>query len=339
MKKIFFKFIGIVISILFIFLVLEIFLRINPKFGYIYDSFKKTEVTFTDINFKNFNSIRPSALLGYELIPGVNEANAYGLVGKEYNLRKAKNTFRILLLGDSIAWQDITRQFLEKQLNTNVLLNQKRKFEIWNYSCPSYDVRRYALCLQHKGLAYKPDMVIIFLCMNDFDLNSNFYYKNNKGAVSYWMPLVGISRKYVINPFLIRHSYLYRFLVLKIDNYLVEKKDSAGLYSSEKNGEYYMKIIKDMCADNNIQLFAVIYPYFQPLSEYKDYQARQSQEIHKVIENLGVNYIDLYKYLPEQDLHSLRYDKEDEMHPGEKGCILIGKIIYDYLLEKCFDSN
>jgi len=334
MKKMFLNFICISIGILFTLLVLEFFLRINPKFGYIYNSFKKVP-----LGLNSFDYIRPSALLGYELIPGVDRANAYGLVGKEYDIRKDKNTFRILLLGDSIAWQDITRQFLEKQLNTNALLSQKYKFEIWNYSCPSYDVRRYALCLQHKDLAYKPDMVMIFFCMNDFELNLNFYYKNSKGTVSYCMPLMGISRRYLINPFLIRHSHLYRFLVLKIDSYLVEKKDLKGLYSSEKNGEYYITLIKDMCDNNNIRLFTVIYPYFKPLNEYSEHQTRQFQEIHKVMENLGVNYIDLYKHLPEQELYSLREKKEDDIHPDEKCQILIGKIIYNYMLDKYFDNN
>ena len=197
MKKLIINIACLLASIIFIFSAIELFLRINPKFGYIYNSFKRTELTLD--NFTNY--LQPSSLLGYELIPCRDRVNSYGLVGKEYNLQKNNNTFRILLLGDSIAWQDHSRQFLEDSLNNDISLNSKYKFEIWNASCPSYDIRRYALYLQHEGLAYKPDMVMIFFCMNDFNLDINFYYKESEKVTTYFMPLNEVSKRFIVNHF------------------------------------------------------------------------------------------------------------------------------------------
>src|SRR3989338_9885380 len=50
-------------------------------------------------------SFRESTLLGYEHIPGSRAGwiNSYGLIGREYKLKKEGGVYRILLLGDSTA--------------------------------------------------------------------------------------------------------------------------------------------------------------------------------------------------------------------------------------------
>lgn len=327
----------LLVSIILIFSSLEIFLRVNPKFGYIYNSFRESYSAMKD--YFQVCALRPSELLGYENIPNCGRINSYGLVGKEYKLQKEKNTFRILLLGDSIAWQDYSRQFLEESLNSNALLRAKYKFEIWNAGCPGYDNRRYALYLQHKGLMYKPDMVMIFLFMNDYYPDAAFYYKDANGIEVYSMPLREVSKRFTVNRFLVRKSYLYRFVMLKIDSYLINKKRQKGFSSQEEDGEFYMHMIQDMCKKNHIQLFAAIFPYLKPLNEYANYQKNEYNRICKMIKDFNIDHVNLYDQLPERGLYGLRETKEDEIHPSKEGHILIGKIIYNYLLDKYFHGN
>lgn len=346
MKKLSFILISLLIGIGFVLISLELFLRLNPKFGYNYSSYNFKNEKVMALNNRNFGYIRPSALLGYEIIPDCHDiylsessnssSNSYGLIGKEYKLKKENNTFRILLLGDSIAFQNLSNKFLEENLNNNSLLNSKYKFEIWNASVPSYDVRRYYLYLKYKGLNFKPDMVIIYLFMNDFFLNVNIYYKNQAGFTEYYFPIAEISKRYTINPFLMKHSYLYRLIILRLDSYLLSKKKTQGADNLEQNGRSYLQMIKEICEKNKIPLLIVIFPYLKPLDEYKDYQIKEYKAICKAIKDLKIDHLNLYELLSKIDLYSLRGKKEDEMHPSREGHRLFTKIIYNYLLDNFF---
>ena len=337
MKKLLFIIISLFLGIGVALVILESFLRLDQKFGYNYGLCKFKNEKLKMLDKDNFQYTRPSALLGYEIIPNSTDglpvaSNSYGLIGREYKLNKDKNTFRILLLGDSIAWQDWSRQSLEEKLNSDILLNAKYKFEIWNAGCPSYDVRRYYLYLKHKGLNYKPNMVIIFLFMNDFELNTSVYYKNQAGATEYYFPISEISKKICVNPFLMKHAYLYRFIILRLDSYLLSKKKIGGMGLIEENGRYYLKMIKEMCENNKIPLLAVIFPYLKPLNEYTSYEFDEYKTILKVIKDLKINHLSLYEYLCKENWYSLRERKEDEIHPNVQTHRFIGKLIYDYLL-------
>ena len=313
-------------------------MRINPKFGYISNFYgsKSNSPMVRSMNGPCRGIYRPSALLGYEHVPGYGTSNSYGLAGKEYSLKKNDNTFRILLLGDSIAEQDFSRQFLEGNLNSNSALNSRYKFEIWNAGVGGYDVHHYYLYLKHKGLDYKPDMVIVFFCLNDFTTSTSIYYKNKDGITEYYFPTREVSKRYTVTPLLMRKSYLYRFLVLRLDSYLLGRKKILGTNPAEEDGRYYLQMIKEICDRHKIRLFVVIFPYLKPLDEYDDYEIQEYKTICKVIKELKINYINLYERLPERDLYNLRNIKEDKIHPSQEGQHLVANIVYDYLLNSFF---
>ena len=346
MKKFLFILISLLIGIGFALISLELFLRLNPKFGYIHHSLKL--LTKSEAPMVTHANIRPSTLLDYEHIPNYNPGvfshgynprlNSYGLIGEEYKLEKDKGIYRILFLGDSIAAQSWSGEFLEDELN-NLKLHLRYKFEIWNAAVAGYDVRRYYIYLKHKGLNYNPDMVLIFFCMDDFGANMNICYKIKDKITAYYFPLTEISKRYTVNPFLIRHSYLYRFVILRVNSYLLSKKKIQGIDPDEENGRYYLQMIKEICENNKIPLFVVIFPYLKPLDEYKDYQIYQYKTICKVIKDLRIKHLNLYEHLPKESLYSLRVNKGDEIHPSREGHRLIAKIIYDYMLDNFFKDK
>lgn len=346
MKKALFILISLLIGIGLALIALELFLRLNPKFGYVYNSFKfRDENPWIETSTSAY--LRPSALLSYEFIPNCNpDVNSYGLIGRQYRLKKDKDTFRILLLGDSIASTRCAHEFLEERLNGNPSLHSRYKFEIWNAGCPGYDIRRYYLYLTHRGLKYKPDMVIIYFCMNDFSLNTNIYYKARDGIIQYVFPISEISKHYEVNSFLMEHSYLYRFTILRLDTYLSAKKKKHGIELLEENGRYYLEMIKDVCESRQIPLFVIIFPYLKPLKEYHqifkvgaDYQIDEYNAICSVTKDLKVNYLNLYEHLPEEDLYGLRNDPKDEMHPKCDAFRLVAKLTHNFLLDKFFKDK
>lgn len=319
----------------------ELFFRINTHFGYNYalPNFKVDKTA----EISQWPWLEPSELLGYEHIPNFGQygsagrTNSYGLVGREHNLYKESGTFRILVLGDSIAERGYSTELLEDHLNNNPqLFNHKfKKFEIWNSGTTSYDIRRYFLYLKERGLKYNPDMVLIFFCLNDFNLNMNIYYRTKDGSHGYFFSIEEISKICKINPFFMRHSYLYRFVILRLNSYLSTKSATKDdIFLPERNGKYYLSFIKEICQKEKISLIAVIFPYLKPLSEYNEGERYEYQTICKVVKELGIDFLNLYEHLSEKGLLNLRLVREDSIHPSQEGQRIIAKLIYDYLVEK-----
>jgi lysophospholipase L1-like esterase len=112
-----------------------------------------------------------------------------------------------------------------------------------------------------------------------------------------------------------------------------------GTSLEEEEGRYYLEGIKDISKKNNLPIFAVIFPYLKPVSEYENYERQQYQTICKAVKDLKIPYLNLYEHLPEKNLYSLREEKEDEIHPSRKGHHLIAEVIYDYMLDNFFKVN
>jgi lysophospholipase L1-like esterase len=332
------------ISVIVIIFLGEIFLRLNPDLIGIkqHSRWHQTSDPIGKTGTSKNGPFRASCLLGYEFMPnsqaGDTLINSYGLIGREYKLKKDKGIYRILLFGDSIAAQNWGRECLEKKLNSPPLINSKYQFEIWNAGVPSYDIRRYATYLKYKGIKYQPDMVMIFFCLNDFEPNTFVYYKDERGVVRFDFPFKELCNSYFYNPFLIRHSYFYRFAAVKFETYLANKKKTNDISSDERDGRFYLSIIKDICQRNNLHLLCVVFPYFKPLSKYASWERHQYNVMLKVLKDFNVSYVDLREYLSEKELYNLRQNKKDQIHPSQQGQCLIANILFDYLLENFFKT-
>lgn len=332
-KKILFRFGAVVVGCMFFIFIAEAFFRINPKFGYAYSFFKYK----TEYPLKGSSYIRPSAIFGYECIPNAKpEINLYGLIGKQYPLKKEPGTFRILVIGDSIAYCGWASEFLESNLNNNPELKSHYKYQLWTCGVPGYDVRRYALFLKHQGSAIKPDMVIVFLFMNDFELNTSLFYKDKNGDTAYHFPIDDLYQKgYIISPSLMKLSYFYRYIVLNLNNYYARHKSMPrNTPRNVYNGLQYMGQIKDMCAQSNIPLLVVIFPYLKPNEEYLSYQKREYEAIRNVAQELKLDSIDLHSFYDKLLKEGFNLRLEDDIHPNKEAHQLIAREIYGHILAK-----
>lgn len=146
LKYIYLPIIGIILTLLigeFIFYVVP---YLNRKY-----SWEKFIVRFTEISWIDGDTdiYRPSNLLGYERIPNCRpDVNSYGLIGERFSLRKLKDTFRILVLGDSIAAQNYFVQYLKEMLNN---LPYPIKFEVINAGVGGYCAWHYMRFLKYRG--------------------------------------------------------------------------------------------------------------------------------------------------------------------------------------------
>jgi len=128
--------------------------------------------------------IAPSAnkRLVYELQPNLDmdfahrrlRTNSAGMrSSREYQLERLPDSVRILGLGDSgmFGW-DIDQdgnylRVLEKSLNGR---QDGVTYEVLNFAVPGYNTRLECELLRSRGLAYRPDIVIVGWCENDYGL-------------------------------------------------------------------------------------------------------------------------------------------------------------------------
>ena len=124
----------------------------------------------------------PNPILRYVPKPGADGISAYGLRDFDYPLAKPDGTYRILVLGDSIAFgycnptefiarDDTFPKVLERRLNDPPLPGIER-VEVINLSVSGYDTAQEVEFLRVKGLAFDPDLVLVAYCLNDAEESS-----------------------------------------------------------------------------------------------------------------------------------------------------------------------
>ncbi len=140
-----------------------------------------------DVGFIESGRFRLSAnpRLGYEMVPSMRcigpggrcdfsgPSNSLGFRDREHPLEKPPGTFRVLVLGDSVAQglrveddRDIFPVLLEARLRERGV-----PAEVLNFAVSGYDTRQEVENLAVKGLPFHPDLVLVAYCLNDTTRN------------------------------------------------------------------------------------------------------------------------------------------------------------------------
>lgn len=157
-------------SVIFCFLVFELFLQITDKPKIDYLNRKGATIYLVSKNFHH--DYRPSQIfLRYpkkydEFLPVENQINSLGIRGTEIPAKR-DGEYRILLLGDSfmqadeIKYEDTVGQVLSKIINKKDCLVIQHGMSSWS---PLLELNWF----NKKGIKLKPNLAILFLCINDF---------------------------------------------------------------------------------------------------------------------------------------------------------------------------
>jgi len=125
-------------------------------------------------------NVRLSAdpVLVYELLPGAYfggddvPISSAGLRDQEYAETKAADTFRIAVVGDSVAFghevrrRDALAKTLERLLNESRLGSASR-YEVLNFAVHGYNSQQIARWVEVSVSRFSPDLVIYLYCLND----------------------------------------------------------------------------------------------------------------------------------------------------------------------------
>lgn len=298
-----------------------------------------------DIAFIEMGRYRLSrnSKIGYEPIPGfrydgrelmyydyrTSETNDLGFRDETHTLTKKPGTFRILALGDSITMglfiddrRDIYTSLMGRRL-------QEAGFpvEVLNFAVVGYNTQQEVETLKDKGLAYKPDLVLVGYCLNDRE--------NSDGGLL--AALLDRQRKSAqtdaarVSPALL-HSHLYRFVRYRV---------SPQMFSSYRayiNEQYKMlqadtvdAALRDLAAvaaREHFQVALAVFPDFTNLKQYAF--AAEHARLRETATALGFYFFDLqpvFLACAEDSAHYSSNLNVDNLHPNRLGHVCAGEAL------------
>jgi len=308
MKNLFKNLLVLSLSLIFVFVLAEIGMRLFWTEG---DNFYQKDELIGMIHIPNKEGIVRSKEYAHKI-----KINSHGFLDKERSYQKEEGVYRIVFLGDSMAESiqvPIENNFIN--LSESALSEKGKKAEAINLGVKSFGTARAYLTLKHYGLEYQPDLaVLVFTLGNDFldnyseDENSPSFVSNQDSA-----------SKNKIKSFLVNHSKLVSYLKSKfyssiaLRNFLVK----VGVFSQSKQvkdlegiPEQFESIPRDYL------IYSSDYPDFldqgwQKTKYFLDKFKQLTQE--KEIELLVI-------LLPTQDqIYEQIWQETQETYPGLKG--------------------
>lgn len=275
-----------------------------------------------------------------------------------YSRKKAKGTFRILVLGDSVAYgqgvgrDDCFPKILENLLNANSRKGEIKKYEVINSAWPGINTVNQFNTFFESGLQLYPDMVLVAYFLNDvgppasyrlqrIDIEDPLYIRRpiNRDGWEWRLPLPE-----AVDANLTRYSDFYYFVMRRYDSFLRKHKlRTAGpgadtlpsQYKEEsaswKITEHALGTIYRLCEKNGKDAVLAILPFFHVLDNYK------YKEIHRQVrdasEAIGYEVLDLLPLFEDKKSEEFIVSRIDT-HPNEKAHKMIADALYKFIKER-----
>jgi len=257
--------------------------------------------------------------------------NSLGYRDFEYSQERPKNTFRILVMGDSMTFGsgiDKISDTYPKKLEALLNKGSKQKFEVINIAYPGYNTDSQLYDLYIKGFNFQPDMVFIG------------YYHNDIPRLSY-LRCNPTSREIIKGKIktLVDKTVLYQFINFRY-NRLLEKLNHKPKMEDCINEAYsstawemekvYLEAIRKACMLRNIKLMIGIIPLMFKLND--DYPIKM---IHSKLKGYctknGVECIDFFEEgFRGKNALNLVISPEDR-HLNSQGAKIISKSLFEKL--------
>ncbi len=270
----------------------------------------------------------------HALLMGVNvTTNEFGLRGDDTTLRKPANTYRIVVVGDSLTmgWgveQDHTfAADLERLMNAEPPAGFPRdvRYEVLNFGVGNYNTVQEVTLLRSVGLQFEPDLILLAYFINDAEPLSQSH-----------------------DNYLIEHSYLYALIASRLRRLPVGGAGSVsykeyyrGLYASDRPGwlaeQAAFRELAELAHDKNIPVIIYLLPELHELTSYPFLDI--DQKVMKVGADLGLPVVDLWPtfsgYSPEEKLWVTPADA----HPNALAQSMIARGIYNSLASVWADAH
>ncbi len=351
----------IICSIVVICLILETILRLigyNP-FGHLLNG--RELILRPSKNKERIYEANPNSE-GYAWKAQV-KINSYGFRDKEYSINKDVKTYRIITLGDSVTFGNFLsiEDTFSDQLE--VLANEAGKnFVVLNLGLGGYDTLQEVATLEHIGIQFQPDLVVVNYVINDMGSTSpNLQYiqqAQEYGSLIYRLRLAQLVRSnmdviklrilneaaneesnfvknnegYIVD---VRDDQTLNSIVINLENELVGNDKSISRhvlwslsYSRIGKLRYSLEKLKSLQDQHEFQVIVVIIPYLL--------ENESNESIYKLVykiveyesERLGYEVINVHDLFKSTGFKKVRID---DLHPNRLGHSIIADALYKHI--------
>jgi len=276
-----------------------------------------------DTPWGSFES-HPNPDLRYVPRPGSPGISSHGLRDHEYAVEKGPGTFRVVVLGDSIGFGMCTgRTLIPVQQTFPKVLEQRlghpapgsyTGVEVINLSVSGYDTIQEVEFFREKGLALRPDLVVVGYCLNDSDDASTelFYMRRLED----W-PLFDAAASSALETLLPR-SGLLRVLWYHLA-FRAEATDGPESARTRDRSEAGFERLDALGKREGFETLVVIFPYLTDVRPYP--HAAIHDRVRSQAARHGFAVIDLLQ--PFREAGGGRLDPLvgacGQVHPGPEG--------------------
>lgn len=312
--------------------------------------------------------LRPSPHpdIKYDLRPNVHsrawgtnvDINAQGYRGRMPD--PAFQGFRIIVLGDSITFGN----FLDLESTyayqlSDILNTCGMACEVLNFGIGGYDTLQEVALLEHRGLAYKPDLVVVGFCLNDIGVVSPNYEYIDK-VERYRSNLIFYSRLVQFIDDRLARAQVGSWLQEK-NRAEVFKKDFAGriaeIHDSENRLLDLMDRIPDQYPSNwyksRLRVGRLRYAFerLSQLSKKENFTVvvltiprlievsgvYPHRTAHQIValeaQRVGFDVVEIVDEFMNAGMDNLKISKKDPTHPNETGHRIMAQNLAGYIRE------
>jgi lysophospholipase L1-like esterase len=270
--------------------------------------------------------------LGYELVPNTKKramgtiirTNSYGMRDAEPAAEKDESLVRIAAIGDSFTFGfgvggESTYPNVLERLLAEAFEGSGIRFEVLNFGVGGYSTRDEALVLEHKAMAFEPDLVVVGYVHNDPETDPIQPLHRHFHRAAWW-----------------EHSHVARLLAKGINgwqsrgigegaDYVRQVNSHAGKRRAMKNA---MRDARRTTSAAGIELVVVIFPLILEggWSEYA------YPDLHELVAAHGrdigarvIDLLDVYRRYPEDQVLGANG------HPTVLGHLLAARAIRDLI--------
>ncbi|MBT5031030.1 MAG: SGNH/GDSL hydrolase family protein [Proteobacteria bacterium] len=278
--------------------------------------------------------------------------NSKGYYDYENSLEKPANTFRIVVIGDSVAQgarhgvtiEDAFPNQLENLMNADSRFGKKT--EVINLSRSGYSTSQQLVLLENEAFTYGPDLIIWSYVLND---PAHPVYNNPNAELgryhhhptSYVIFYLKLAWSYL------REGFIFgtRLLFQTGGTFACQADYHSFLHCSQKN-EVIKNIqsIGGLVQRNQIPTVFMVHPIFEESLSFQDYSlAGLHHDLNELSTTVGLRTANLLAYyqtnnIEPEDIRRQRSDWFDPWHQNVLGHQTITAFLHEYLLRGRYNN-
>jgi len=280
------------------------------------------------------SSLNP--VLKYVPRPGSPGISSYGIRDAEYPFDKDEGTFRVVVVGDSIAFgyctnnlsikrRDTFAKVLERNLKAQPPLGYTNA-EVINVSVSGYDTIQEVEFFRTKGVAFDPDLVLVAYCLNDSVVDS--WEMGVLVRTDEWSDFEEFTRRRLRGSFEWSHlarTLWYRWSLFSAEVPAVEDEIQRRIAGFEQ--------LRELAEDNDFETLVTIFPDLIEETPYpKLDEHRAVAEDARSREFAVLDLLSIFQKASQGRLTRIR-GRCWKMHPDETGHQIAARAMEQFIRE------